>query len=270
MKAKQFSKVFQRSIIIALLFFYLPSQSFAWGILGHRIVGEIANSYLTSKASKEIKKILGNESIAIASNWADFIKSDSSYKYLNEWHYADFDKGLNAEQMYSALPKDTAVDAFTRLNFLITQLKNKSLPQNEKLLYLRMLIHIVGDIHQPFHVSGNGDRGGNDIKVTWFGQPSNIHRVWDEQLIEGQELSYTEYVKAINFTTKQQQNEWQKSPLTSWFYESYKISEDLHAELKSPDLKLGYQYNFLHIYTVNEQLLKGGVRLAGLLNEIFG
>ncbi|MGI8634035.1 MAG: S1/P1 nuclease, partial [Segetibacter sp.] len=141
---------------------------------------------------------------------------------------------------------------------------------NEKLLYLRMLIHIVEDIHQPFHVSANGDRGGNDIKVAWFGQPSNIHRVWDEQLIEGQELSYTEYVKAINFTTKQQRYEWQILPMTNWFYESYKISEDLHGELKTLEPKLSYQYVFLHIYTVNEQLLKGGVRLAGLLNEIFG
>lgn len=270
MKAKQPGKNLQRIILFFFLFFYLPSQSFAWGMLGHRIVGEIANSYLTPKASKEIKKILGNESIAIASNWADFIKSDSNYKYLDEWHYADFDKGLNAEQMRSILPKDTAVDAYTRLNFLITALKNKNLAQNDKVLYLRMLIHIVGDIHQPFHVSGNGDRGGNDIKVSWFGQPSNIHRVWDEQLIEVQKLSYTEYVKAINFTTKQQQNEWQSSSLMTWFSESYKISEDLHAELKAPEPKLSYQYNFLHIATVNEQLLKGGVRLAGLLNEIFG
>jgi hypothetical protein len=270
MKSERLNKFFQRSVFFGLLFFYLPCKSFAWGILGHRIVGEIANSYLTSRASKEIKKILGNESMAIASNWADLIKSDTTYKYLNEWHYADVDKGLGAEQMYTALQKDTATDAYTRLNFLVTQLKNKNLPQSEKLLYLRLLIHIVGDIHQPFHVSANGDRGGNDIKVSWFGQPSNIHRVWDEQMIEGQELSYTEYVKAINFTTPQQRNEWQKLPLTNWFYESYKISEDLHTELKTPEPKLSYQYSYLHINTVNEQLLKGGVRLAGLLNEIFG
>ncbi len=270
MKSNQLSQRLKRNIVFVLLFFYLPCQSFAWGLLGHRIVGEIASTYLTSKASKEIKKILGNESMAIAGNWADFIKSDTAFRYLNEWHYADFDKGLNVQQMAMVLQKDTATDAYTRLNFLVTQLKNKNLGQNEKLLYLRMLIHIVEDIHQPFHVSANGDRGGNDIKVAWFGQPSNIHRVWDEQLIEGQELSYTEYVKAINFTTKQQRYEWQILPMTNWFYESYKISEDLHGELKTLEPKLSYQYVFLHIYTVNEQLLKGGVRLAGLLNEIFG
>ncbi|MGI8635124.1 MAG: S1/P1 nuclease, partial [Segetibacter sp.] len=136
MKSNQLSQRLKRNIVFVLLFFYLPCQSFAWGLLGHRIVGEIASTYLTSKASKEIKKILGNESMAIAGNWADFIKSDTAFRYLNEWHYADFDKGLNVQQMAMVLQKDTATDAYTRLNFLVTQLKNKNLGQNEKLLYL--------------------------------------------------------------------------------------------------------------------------------------
>lgn len=270
MRTKHVSKLVQRAVVIVVLFFYLPAQSFAWGMLGHRIVGEIASTYLTANASREIKKILGNESIAIASNWADFIKSDTSYRYLNEWHYVNVDKGLNARQMKAALQKDTAANAYTKLNFLIKQLKNKSLPQNEKRMYLRLLIHIAGDIHQPFHVSAAGDKGGNDIKVTWFGQSSNIHRVWDEQLIEGQELSYTEYTKAINFTTAKQRSAWQKFPIGNWFFDSYSISEKLHEELTDPNPKLGYVYIFNHIQTVNNQLLKGGVRLAGLLNAIFG
>lgn len=268
MRPKHLSRL-RAGVISVVLFFYLPSQSFAWGLLGHRIVGEIASTYLTPQASKEIKKILGNESLAIASNWADFIKSDTSYKYLSEWHYVDVEKGLNAKGMQAVLQQDTAADAYTRLNFLIKQLKNKSLPLNEKRMYLRLLIHIAGDIHQPFHVSATGDRGGNDIKVSWFGQSSNIHRVWDEQLIEGQELSYTEYTKAINFTTAKQRSAWQKAPISNWFFESYNLSEELHQELKKPDQRLSYEYNFKHIKTVNDQLLKGGVRLAGLLNEIF-
>jgi S1/P1 Nuclease len=270
MRSKNVRKGWVSAAIFVVLFFYLPVRSFAWGMLGHRIVGEIANTYLTENASKEIKKILGNESLAIASNWADFIKSDSSYQYLNEWHYINVDKGLNAQEMQSVLQKDTATDAYTRLDFLVKQLKNKSLPQNQKRMYLRLLIHIVGDIHQPFHVSATGDKGGNDIKVSWFGQASNIHRVWDEQMIEGQELSYTEYTKAINFTTAKQRNVWQKLPMSNWFFESYVISERLHDELKKPDLKLSYQYTYNHIQIVNEQLLKGGVRLAGLLNQLFG
>jgi hypothetical protein len=259
-----------KNLIAGTLFIYLPFQSMAWGLLGHRIVGEIASSYLTSKASREIKRILGNESIAMASNWPDFIKSDTNYRYLNEWHYIDIPKGTPDAGLAAAFQKDTAANALNRLNFLVSQLKNKSLPQKEKQMYLRLLIHIVGDIHQPFHVSAEGDRGGNDIKVTWFNEPSNIHTVWDSKFIEGQQLSYTEYTKAINFATPDQKNQLQKASILDWLIESYKLSEALHTELKEPNTKLGYGYNFNHLQTLNDQLLKGGVRLAGLLNEIFG
>jgi len=269
MSSKQSHKVVVRNLFFVALFFYMPLQSMAWGMLGHRIIGEVASGYLTPEASKEIKKILGTETIAMASNWPDFIKSDTAYRYLNEWHYVDVEKGLNANQMQGTLQADTAIDAYTRLNFLVKQLKNKKLPQEKKLMYLRLLIHIVGDIHQPLHASANGSRGGNDIKVSWFGQSSNLHRVWDEQLIDYQQLSYTEYTRAINFTTLAQRTAWQKQPLTSWIYESYSISNDLHDDIK-PNEKLSYLYNFKHVKTLNQQLLKGGVRLAGLLNQVFG
>lgn len=240
----------------------------AWGMSGHRIVGEIANAYLTQKTRSEIKKILGTESIAMSSNWPDFIKSDTTYRYLNSWHYIDVENNLSYNEFKSAVQKDTATDAYTKLNFIIKQLKNKNLLHDKKLFYLRLLIHIAGDIHQPLHVSGKGDMGGNNIKVLWFNEPSNLHRLWDEQLIEYQQLSYTEYTAAINHTTLKQRNAWQKQPMYAWLYESYQISGQLRNELK-PDQKLSYQYNFRYIKTLNEQLLKGGVRLAGLLNEIF-
>jgi hypothetical protein len=171
--------------------------------------------------------------------------------------------------MLTVLENDTSANAYNKIVLLTKELKNKNLQQTQKQMYLRLLIHLVGDVHQPFHVSATGDRGGNDIKVTWFSEPSNIHRVWDEQLIDYQKLSYTEYTKAINFTTKNERTEWQQQPLTDWFFQSYTLSEKLHDELKKPDQKLGFLYNFNHIETLNQQLLKGGVRLAGLLNEIF-
>src|SRR4051794_27235782 len=217
MRCRAVSRIF----FLAMLFFYLPYQSMAWGMLGHRIVGEIASTYLTSKARKEIQQILGNESMAMASNWPDFIKADTAYKYLNSWHYIDVDSNLTNAELQAYLKTDTAADAYTKLNFLVKQLKNKSLPQSKKLMYLRLVIHIAGDIHQPFHAAREGDAGGNEIKVSWFGQPSNIHRVWDEQLIDFQKLSYTEYTTAINHVTPKQKAEWQKQPIGRWIYDSY-------------------------------------------------
>jgi hypothetical protein len=259
-----------KKLVFIVLFFYLPSHSMAWGMMGHRIVGEIADSYLTSKARFNIYKILGTESIAMASNWADFVKSDPSYRYLNPWHYADFNSNLTYDQFSVELQKDTTTDAYTKTSFIIEELSNKNLQQDKKLMYLRLFIHIIGDLHQPLHVSKNGTNGGNDIKVEWFNNPSNLHRLWDEQLVEHQGLSYTEYVKAINHTSKKQRKEWQGQEMSQWLFESYQISNRLHDEITQPSQKLTYQYNFNHLQTLNAQLLKGGVRLAGILNNIFG
>ncbi|MBA2746931.1 MAG: S1/P1 nuclease [Flavisolibacter sp.] len=256
-------------ILVLSLCFYCPLQSFAWGMYGHRIVGEIAESYLSKKAKKEIRKILGNESLAMASNWADFIKSDTSYRYLDTWHYVNFKKGLNCADFSAVLSVDTSVNAYTKINFLAGELKRQTLTNETKQMYLRLLIHFVGDIHQPLHVSPEGTTGGNDIKVTWFSQASNLHRVWDSHLVEYQQLSYTEHVKAINHTTRAQRDLLQNQPLCEWLFESYTLAQVLHDEITTPNPRLGYEYNFKHVATMNDQLLKGGVRLAGMLNEIF-
>src|SRR6266571_3092456 len=96
----------EKKIILASCFSFLPFFCFSWGVLGHRIVGQIAESYLTPKAKIEVQKILGTESIAMVSNWADFIKSDSAYSYLSNWHYIDMDSGLTTNQLKSYLEKD--------------------------------------------------------------------------------------------------------------------------------------------------------------------
>ena len=150
----------------------------------------------------------------------------------------------------------------------IRELKKKNLPKDKKLFYLKLVIHIVGDLSQPLHVSAQGTSGGNSIKVTWFSAQSNLHRVWDENLIEYQQLSYTEYVKAINFPTPSQLKTWLGQPINQWIFESYTISQKLVDGMEQ-NARLGYEYNFAQVATLNEQLLKGGIRLASVLNNIF-
>jgi len=255
-------------IITAYLLF--PHRAAAWGMQGHRITGQIAESYLTPKARKAIHAILGDTSIAIASNWADFMRSDSTLHYLDAWHYINVKDNLTYDAMQAYLNKDTATDAYTKLNFLASQLKNKKLPLDSQRFYLRLLIHIAEDLHQPMHVSREEDLGGNKIKVLWFGDSTNLHSVWDEKLINYQQLSYTEYADVINHPTKQQVAELQQQPISQWLFDSYTIAQQLYREIKEPNQKLGFRYNFDHIATINQQLLKGGVQLAGMLNSIFG
>ena len=257
-------------VTLSFIIIYLPVQSFAWGVLGHRITGQIAETYLSSKAKKAIMSILGNESIAMSANYADFIKSDSTFKYIDNWHYVNIDSGMTAEQIQHKLESDSGTNIYNRIIFLTNELKRKDLSQNNKVFYLKLLIHFVGDLHQPMHVGQYKDLGGNRIRLTWFNENTNLHRIWDEQLIEFQQLSYTEYANAINFATREQVKQWQAAPLHAWVLESYSIAQDLYAELEGKEPKLSYRYNYVHVNTLNQRLLMGGIRLAGLLNDIYG
>jgi hypothetical protein len=260
-----------KSLILTVIFIAVSISSFAWwGQNGHRIVGEIADSYLSNKARRAIREILGDESIAITSNWPDFIKSDSTFNYLNTWHYINAKQGLSQTEFNTVLQNDTVTNAYTKLNFLIAELKNKQLPLDKKQMYLRLLIHIAGDIHQPLHVGQLEDQGGNRIRIQWFGESTNLHSLWDDKLIEFQKLSYTEYVAWINHTNKAQRRQWQKQSMNEWFFESYQLAGKIYNSVTQPEPKLSFRYNFDYIEMLNSQLLKGGVRLAGLLNSIFG
>ena len=258
------------AFFIVLMAASMPNPVHAWGQIGHRVVGQIADSYTSTKAKTAIKNILGTESIAMASTWADFIKSDSTYKYLDKWHYINTPKSLTYAQYRDFIDRDTTPNAYNAIKFLTKELRNKSLAKDKQQMYLRLLIHIVGDIHQPLHVSAEGTTGGNDIKVQWFRENSNLHRVWDSDLIEMQQLSYTEYAAYVNHSTPAERRNLQAAPLSQWLFESYTIAQQLHDEIKEVNPRLGYRYNYDHIHQVNEQMLKGGIRLAGLLNDLYG
>lgn len=257
-----------RKIFLIVMISYLPVNAMAWGLLGHRVVGEIAQSYLNKRASREVKKILGHESLAMASNWADFIKSEPSYNYLGNWHYINLPAGLSPEQLQNKLLKDTATNVYTKIRFLGSELQNKKLDHTKQLMYLRLLIHFVGDLHQPMHTGRFEDLGGNRVQLTWFGQTSNLHRVWDSDLIESQQLSYTEYANSVNFIDRSRLFQLQDQDVNLWVEDSYRISEKIYTNVKSGD-KLSYRYIYDNLAIADEQLLKGGVHLAALLNKIF-
>lgn len=259
-----------RKIIFAALIMYFPLQSNAWGLLGHRIVGQIAQSHLSGRAAKAVKQILGNETLAMCANWADFIKSDTNFNYLSSWHYINVKAGMNEQQVTDILKADTGTNAYTKIKFLSGVLRDRTTSPALKTMYLRLLVHLVGDVHQPMHVGRPEDLGGNRIRVRWFNEPHNLHQIWDDVLISFQKLSYTEYTDAINFSTKAQRRFWQQEPMEHWFYESYQVAEKIYGDVKGNEDKLSYQYNFKYKEILDQRLLKAGIHLAGLLNQIFG
>ena len=262
------SKKLKVAILIAACA-YLPTNVFAWGVIGHRVVGQVADSYLSAKSRKAVQNILGGESLAMSANWPDFIKSDSTYNYLASWHYVNLPAGLDEQGVFSFLNTEKSANVYNKIPEMVAILKNKQSTPDQKKMALRLLVHLVGDLHQPMHTARKEDLGGNRVNVTWFGSRSNLHRIWDENLVEYQQLSYTEYATAINHPSKAQLTAWRKSSLQQAVFESYQVVDRIYKTVK-PDDKLGYKYNFDYVDTLNEQLLKGGVRLAEIINNIYG
>jgi len=249
--------------IIVILLMFLAIQASSWGLTGHRVVGQIAEDYLSKKARKAVKKILGTETLADVANWMDFIKSESSYNYMGSWHYVTIADG----ETYETSDKAKGGDIIWAINKFIGELKSDTTSLSQQQFALKSLVHLVGDIHQPLHVGNGTDRGGNSFKVKYFRRDSNLHRVWDSEIIDGQNLSYSEWVKRINHAEKTQIEEWQDGTINDWALESMAMRESVYAIGEKKNLS--YRYNYDHIDQVELRLLQAGVRLAGVLNSIF-
>lgn len=255
-------------IFLISFLLFIPVEDFnsskVWGKNGHRIVGDIAADYLNPEAKKAVDRVLGPTSMAIASTWMDKIKSDPAYDHTHDWHWVTIPKGMT----YQETEKNPNGDLISRLQIIIKKLKSGSLSARKETENLKMLIHLVGDIHQPLHVGTGKDRGGNDTRVQWFNERSNLHRVWDSEMIEDTKLSYTEFSAAINHPTENQIDRWQDSDVLDWAYEAMELRDQVYD--LPQDHRLGYQYQYKNRDLLDRQLLKGGIRLAGVLNEIYG
>ena len=255
--------------IFLLVFIMLISQqAYSWGVLGHRVVGEIAQQHLTKKAKKELRKLIGSETLAWWSNWPDFIKSDSTWNHASPWHYVDLPGNMPKEKFIEDLKKLPGKNLYTQIQATMAELQDRSLSLEKRRTALFFLIHLIGDLHQPLHVDRDEDAGGNRIVVYWFDKKTNLHSLWDSMLIEFQQYSYTEYAALLDIAGKEQINAWQNSSLEEWFYESHEISDKIYAATPN-ESKLSYRYNFQFQKIMENQLLKGGIRLAAILNQVF-
>ncbi len=253
----------KRASFSCLILFISINFCFAWGQTGHRVVGEIAWSHLNKKAQKNIIKVLGTESLAMSGNYMDFIKSDKKYNSYNPWHYCT----LKNTDHYDSTMTPEEGDVVYGINKFTQELKTKEYSVDEAFA-LKCLVHLIGDIHQPLHCGNGNDRGGNDVKVEFFYENSNLHRVWDSGIIDNQQLSFTEYSQWINHATKDQIAKWQSSSVNIWANESKAEHKQIYNFPENK--KLSYRYVYDNIELLNKRLLMAGIRLAGVLNQIYG
>lgn len=256
---------------IYLLFtaFFISSFTFAsdndWGRTGHRATGEVAEQHLSKKAKEKVREILNGMNLAFVSTYGDDIKSDPAYRKYNPWHYVNLHPGETEYSKETANPDGDLVHA---INTSIAVLKDKSASKEEKEFALKMLVHFVGDLHQPLHAGRGEDKGGNDIQVRWFGDGSNLHRVWDSEMINDFDMSYSELAYNTDVLSKEQINSIQKGTVLDWMYESKELANRVYDSVEVGE-KLGYEYMYNWFPVVHDQIQKGGLRLAKILNDIY-
>ena len=253
------------SLIISLLFIHIIAASGPyWGSTGHRTIGEIAEKHLTKKAKKQIDILLQGQGLAIVSTFGDDIKSDKKYDKYYTWHFVNFP----FDTKYEDSQKDKKGDIVMGIEYCIDILKNPNASEEDKVFYLKFLVHLIGDLHQPLHVGRKEDKGGNDIKVLWHYKKSNLHRVWDSDMIEFYNMSYTELSRNTKNLSRAQIESISNGSVLDWTYESQALAKKIYKSAKMDD-KLSYRYSYKYFGLVQSQLQKSGIRLAKILNEIF-
>ncbi|MGV4413422.1 S1/P1 nuclease [Chryseobacterium sp. T1] len=262
-----------KKILTRILFVGLLSSSiysYAWGLTGHRVIAEIAENHLSGKAKRQIKKIMGEERLAYWANWPDFIKSDTTgaWKEASSWHYVNIDPQTDLKAFEANLKAQAGPSLYTQVSVLSSQIKDEKTSEKDRKIALIFLIHLMGDLAQPMHTGRAGDLGGNKINVTYFGEKTNLHSVWDGKLIDSQKYSYTEYAKLLDIKTKDEVKVIQAGTLEDWLYDSHKIANKIYAETPEGS-KLAYDYQYKFNDTMERQLLYGGLRLAKLINDLF-
>jgi hypothetical protein len=249
-------------------------SAFGWGPKGHDVIAAIAEQHLTKKAKKAIDKILDGKSIVYYSSWMDNIQNspywENGYNKTKTWHYANVDKG----KTYQTMTKNPDGDVVTGLEFLTKELTENfdNLTDSTRADYVKMIVHMVGDMHCPMHAGRLSDRGGNNVKVKWFGQNSSLHSIWDSKMIDSaRKWNYSEWVEQLDRTDKKFKKSVMRGTYEEWFKETVEGAASIYEYVESmenPNLSYQFVYDFSPL--LEDRLIIGGYRLAYVLNMIFG
>jgi len=254
------------------------TQAWAWGREGHRLTALVAEDHLTPETKAQVKALLGNDSMAEVAPWADDYRQN--HPETGAWHYVDIPK---SEAKYDRMrdcplpqgdPKSPWRDCVTdRILDFEGQLGDDTLPKEKRAFALKMLIHFVGDLHQPFHAMGD-DRGGNGVSVSFLGSTQcgeykcNLHGIWDESILEHEGLSEDKFRAHLEDLIVQ--NHWDKmtgGAPSAWA----EVSHHYAVEMYAPNGALiNSDYVAQATKIVDAELALGGLRLARILNNILG
>ena len=180
-----------RKTLLLLGLCLAASDAMAWRGLGHRLVGELAYRQLSPAAQARVDELLRGEpepTLAAVAGWADAARDLPEYRHTAAYHYVRVnDPACVFERARDCRGDACVVGAIERYAAV---LGDESRPAAERTEALKFVVHFVGDVHQPLHTGHRADRGGNDFQVNLRGEATNLHAVWDFQILAGAKLDF--------------------------------------------------------------------------------
>ena len=273
-----------RCLLMLVLAVATPRLAGAWAAVGHQTVAYIAQDHLTSNTSQQVRAILGaNGDLAAVAKWADDIKH-TSRPATAPWHYIDLPVRTNVT-LTSIGQYCITNDLLDQVNLDMAALKAATASDTNRLETLKFLVHFAGDLSMPLHCSDDGDTGGNDKKVRFYGPSglrplgtkTDLHSLWDHLI----EIKTTEDPRQLatdleSHISQSQIADWCKGSPEDWAMESYGIAKQViytnFAAGATPTgtvVKLSRRYYSNVRPIVDVQLERAGIRLAHILNSIY-
>ncbi|MBB6249530.1 S1/P1 nuclease [Nitrospirillum iridis] len=302
---------FRRTAVAALLsttvLALTAGPALAWGPNGHAIVGDIAQDRLTPKAKAAVDRLLsleGHHTLDEVASWPDTVghlpADKGGLPDTLLWHYVDVPTQAPAYDAARDCAGDNCVIA--RLPEQVRLMADVKAAPEARLAALKWVVHLVGDLHQPLHAAERDhDKGGNDVKVRYFGDDRNghlnLHSVWDGSIVDRElglavnkdysiDLAKAKAAAAIlepNITAYDGKAWLPKGPaktglkgldqaVLAWGEESHGLARDVtYGQLPAPEsdgvIGLAQGYETTTWPLVRMRLEMAGVRLAWVVNQ---
>ena len=245
--------------LLTAVFLACSFPAWPWGGKGHKIIVQIAKGQLSQSVIDSVDYYLDGVTWEEAACWMDKVHEDRTYEFMKPWHYVNIKK----DNTYVATTNPNIIN---ELEFLIPAIENRKKYTREKTgMYLKILFHLVGDIHQPLHCGYPEDHGGNDLSGTFFEKNTTLHKLWDSEIIREKKIDEKACLRLLKSWPPEQIDEIKKAKLLDWVNGSKALLPMVYSFKETTS----HKYVVAATANIKDQLTKAGLRLAGTLEECF-
>ena len=278
----------KKQLFIGLALSVAGLQANAWGTIGHKATALVAEAYLSPEAKAAIKDLLEGERLVDVANWADNVRERPEYAHTAGYHFQNTKRmpagsrdsnsyRANLMQLTSRERANYRAGVVEAIAESEKVLADVSATRKDKQAALKFMVHFVGDLHQPLHTGEARLVGGNPIKLNWMGNQTNLHKVWDSEIIG-------EKVSEIRGYTNYRDPSW---TYAQWLLDTYRsdakapraasnvagwYQESLNAQAQAYDrsyINNQRAYEAQASKTIDQRIMLGGRRLGEMLNQLF-